>query len=142
MQVDGASALAMTVYGADHDMRVVLMDELKAVTDKYGSGGNDIQTKLAQSQISNGCITYVYMCSVTFFRPQLRMCPWTPQSLPYPRFTSRAPLVTVPTSDTPSTTTANTSWGDASASKGWTIAVTVPSDVPNSTLSPTLMLAA
>jgi len=57
MQVDGASALAMTVYGAEHDMRVMLMDELKNITDKYGSNGNDVQTKLAQSQISNGCIT-------------------------------------------------------------------------------------
>jgi len=38
-------------------MRVMLMDELKNITDKYGSNGNDVQTKLAQSQISNGCIT-------------------------------------------------------------------------------------
>ena len=55
-QVDGSSALAMTTYGPEHDLRVVLVDELKNVNDK--SGGNDIQTKLIQSQISNGCITY------------------------------------------------------------------------------------
>lgn len=58
MQVDGASALAMTVYGAAQDMRVILMDELKHVTEKGGNGGNDMQTKLIQSQLSNGCITY------------------------------------------------------------------------------------
>lgn len=58
MQVDGTSTLAMTVYGSKQDMRVVLMDELKHVTDKGGTGGNDVQTKLIQSQLSNGCITY------------------------------------------------------------------------------------
>lgn len=55
-QVDGASARAMTTYGPHHDLRIVLIDELKNVSDKHG--GNDMETKLIQSQISNGCIAY------------------------------------------------------------------------------------
>mgnify|MGYP002050336004 FL=1 len=57
MQVDGASALAITTYGPKHDLRVVLVDELKS-TSSERMGGHDIATKLEQSQISNGCVSY------------------------------------------------------------------------------------
>lgn len=56
-QSDATSALAITVYGPEQDMRVTYIDELKTLSDSK-TGSTDVTTKLVQSQLSCGVITY------------------------------------------------------------------------------------